>query len=93
MRVVRNKGVWAALLRVVSSAAGRETIEYISLTPLLRDAYSVEFSPRRDDDGVNLWMSLSSWDIDEVAPVRIDAQDSHTRARREVKGNGSERTR
>lgn len=97
MKVVRDKSVWSALSRVFSSVAGRATIDYISLTDLeveeLQHEYDVFFNWADPGSARTGLMHLESWDIDGAIPVRVEAQDKHSRARRKVGGNGSERTR
>ncbi len=98
MKVVRNPSVWAALSRVFSSVAGRATIDYIELTPLeieeLEGEYDVCFR-WADDTGRHRMgtMERTSWGDYLSVRVREAPQDKHSRARRKVGGNGSERTR
>lgn len=96
MKVVRDPSVWGSLLRVLSSPGGRSTIQYISLTQLEKDElqgeYGVAFSAHVDISGAGA-MCLETWEIEGTVEVRIEAQDKHTRARKEIKGAGNERTR
>ncbi len=95
MKVVRDNSVWASLLRVISSAAGRRTIEYISLTGLefeeLEEHYGVDFVGTRP--GSRFDMRLESFDLEGSIPVRIEEQDKVSRARRKVGGDGRINTR
>lgn len=97
MKVVRSKTVWGTLLRVLSSPGGRLSIDYISLTDLeveeLQHEYGVVFQWADPGSARVGNMHTESWDIEGTVPVRVEAQDKHSRARRQIKGNGSERTR
>ena len=95
MKVVRFNGVWATLSRVLSSPAGRKSIDYISLTPLEREeltlSWGVQFTEYADG---RVTMDTAAWyEGGEDVVVRIEAQDKYSRARRKSKGDGRVQTR